>query len=235
MGEHDHHRARLMDRFLKYGLDNFQDHEVLELLLFFAIPRIDTNPLGHRLMKEFSCLYSVLEAPVEELTKVDGIGSKSACLIHLVMELVRRYGIDRQQHEALNQCMNSPEQFGSFLQPYFTGLRREVVMLACFDHKGKALSCDKISEGTLGEAYISPRAVVENALRHNAHGVVLAHNHPGGVALPSAADVEITTQIQKALQTVDIHLFDHLVFGSVTELGTGELQDYISLRQNRML
>ncbi len=208
MGLHDGHRKRLIQRFLEEGLDSFEPHNVLELLLFYVIPRKDTNPLAHRLLDQFGSLAQVFEAPISELEKVPGIGASAASFLHLVREAGRYYQVNRIKHEKI---LSSTDKCIQFLTSFFVGRRNETVFLLCLDAKCKLLCCKEITEGSVNSASISPRRIVEMALGVNATSVVLAHNHPSGLALPSGEDLRTTHRIAAALQTVEIVLADHVI------------------------
>ena len=208
MAMHDGHRQRLRDRFVLEGLDNFDELQVLELLLFYAIPRLDTNPIAHRLLKKFGSLSQVLEAPVEELQKVEGVGRNTAIFLHLTTSVGRYYMVNRAMQ---NTVLSTTEKCGEFLAPFFHGRRNETVFLLCLDAKCKLLCCREVSEGSVNSAGVSPRKVVEIALGANATTVVLAHNHPSGIAVPSAEDVQTTYRVANALDTVEITLADHII------------------------
>lgn len=208
MVTHDGHRQRLKERFLLEGLDHFNELQVLELLLFYVIPRQDTNPLAHRLLDQFGTLSQVLEAPVGELEKVPGIGKNAAAFLHLIREAGRYYQVNRTKQEKI---LNTPEKCIRHLTSFFMGRRNETVFLLCLDAKCKLLCCKEIAEGSVNSASISPRRVVEMALGVNATSVVLAHNHPSGLAVPSGEDVRTTHRIAAALQTVEIVLADHVI------------------------
>ena len=217
---HSGHRDRLKKRFLTQGLDNFTDIQALELLLFYSISRQDTNPIAHRLLEQFGSLSQVLEAPAEELTKVEGIGEHSAILLKLINEMGRYYLVDRAQRERI---LPTIDDCARYLQPCFYGRTMETVFLLCLDAKCKVLSCREIGEGTINSAGISVRKVVETAIREGASTVVLAHNHPSGIALPSAEDIHATRRVAAALQSVEVHLADHIVVAD---------NDYVSLVQS---
>jgi len=217
---HNGHRERLKKRFLEEGLDHFTDIQVLELLLFYAIPRSDTNPIAHRLLAHFGSLAHVLEADVEELKKVSGIKDHAATLLALVIDLCRYYQVNcARQMEVLTTL----EDCGKYLVPCFFGRTRETVFLLCLDAKCKVLCCREIGEGTVNTAAISVRKVVETALEANATTVVLAHNHPSGIAVPSHEDIQTTRRIAAALHAVEIHLADHIVVAE---------GDYVSMVQS---
>ncbi len=205
---HKGHRERLKARFLATGLDSFTDVQALELLLFYAIPQKDTNPIAHALLDRFGSLSQVLDAPLEALKKVPGISDHSASLLRLVTELARFYQVDSAQR---TEVLTSLDACGAYLVPRFFGRKVETVFLLCLDAKCKVLCCREIGEGSVNAASISVRKVVEAALSANATTVVLAHNHPSGVALPSADDVQTTRRIAAALSAVEVKLIDHIV------------------------
>ena len=217
---HKGHRERLKARFLETGLDSFTDVQALELLLFYAIPQKDTNPIAHALLDRFGSLSQVLDAPLEALKKVPGISDHSASLLRLVTELARFYQVDSAQR---TEVLTSLDACGRYLVPRFFGRKVETVFLLCLDAKCKVLCCREIGEGSVNAASISVRKVVEAALSANATSVVLAHNHPSGVALPSADDVQTTRRIAAALSAVEVKLIDHIVVAE---------GDFISMAQS---
>ena len=217
---HKGHRERLKARFLETGLDSFTDVQALELLLFYAIPQKDTNPIAHALLDRFGSLSQVLDAPLEALKKVPGISDHSASLLRLVTELARFYQVDSAQR---TEVLTSLDACGRYLVPRFFGRKVEMVFLLCLDAKCKVLCCREIGEGSVNAASISVRKVVEAALSANATTVVLAHNHPSGVALPSADDVQTTRRIAAALSAVEVKLIDHIVVAE---------GDFISMAQS---
>ena len=217
---HKGHRERLKERFLKEGLDNFTDIQALELLLFYAIPQRDTNPIAHELLSRFGSLSQVLEADAEALKTVPYIGDNAATLLRLVTELGRYYQVDCAQR---TQILTTLDACGAYLVPYFFGRSNETVFLLCLDAKCKVLCCREVGEGSVNAASISVRKIVETALSTNATTVILAHNHPSGVALPSGEDVQTTCRIAAALQAVEVHLADHIVVAD---------GDYVSMVQS---
>ena len=205
---HNNHRTRMKERFRDHGLDSFTDIQVLELLLFYAIPRKDTNPIAHALLKHFGSLAQVLDASVEELQKVEGIGENAALFLKLIPAAGKAYMIDSARHDVI---LDTLDKCGKYLQNYFIGCRVEKVYLLCLDAKCKVLACKEIGEGSVNSAGISTRKVVETALAVGASAVILAHNHPSGIALPSAEDMQTTKRIAMALQAVEITLVDHII------------------------
>lgn len=220
MSIHDGHRQRLKELFRKEGLDNFYDYQALELLLYYCIPRKDTNPIAHALLDRFGTLAQVLEAPVEELMTVEGVGENAATYLHLVTEIGRYYLVNRAEQV---KVLPTLEDCARYLIPRFYGRRNEMVYLLCLDAKCKVLCCKELGEGVVNSTHISVRKIMETALAVNATTVVLAHNHPSGVAIPSADDIQTTRRVAAALSAVDIHLADHIVVAE---------DDYVSMVQS---
>jgi DNA repair protein RadC len=206
---HDGHRDRLRNRFRAEGLDNFTDVQVLELLLFYCIPRQDTNALAHLLIDQFGSLSQVLETSPEELKKVKGIGEKAATFLNMIPAVTRYYGVERGKRE--DKPLRTINDCGNYLREYFRGHSNETVYLLCLDAKCKPLCCPKIGEGSVNSAGVPIRRVVEAALGANATSVILAHNHPSGLALPSHEDVVTTRRVAAALDAVEVRLADHIV------------------------
>ena len=219
MSIHDGHRQRLKDRFLREGLDGFTDIQVLELLLFYAVPRRDTNPIAHALLERFGSLAKVLDAPVVKLTQVDGISENGATFLKLVREIERRYALSQGEEIILNTIDDCCE----YLSRFFKGKKNETVFLLSLDAKLKMLSCREVGEGSVNYASVPIRRVVEMALDDGATSVILAHNHPSGIAIPSNDDIQTTRRLAMALSTVEIQLADHIVVAD---------DDYISMVQS---
>ena len=205
---HSGHRSRVKTEFLARGLEGWPDHRVLELLLFYAIARVDTKPLARSLLDRFGSLALVLEATVEELQAVPGVGESVATYLTLITAAGRYYQKCRSDRPVI---LDSTEKYGSYLADLFYGRRNETVYELCLDAKCKVLCCQKVGEGDVNSANIPIRRMVEIALSVNATTVILAHNHPSGVALPSAEDVQTTRRIAAALNAVEVHLADHSV------------------------
>lgn len=222
MSIHDGHRQRLKERFLREGLDNFEQLQVLELLLFYCIPRQDTNPIAHALLDRFGSVSKVLEATPEELKKVPGVGESAALFLSLIMATGRYYLVNQKEKDTI---LTSIEKCGQYLLPFFHGRRNETVFLLCLDAKCKVLSCKEVGEGSVNSAAVPIRRIVEMALGDNATSVVLAHNHPSGLALPSGEDIQTTRRLSLALRAVEIELVDHVVVAD---------GDYVSLAQSGM-
>lgn len=209
MSVHEGHRDRLRARFLKSGLHGFEEHTALELLLFYARPRCDTNEIAHALIKRFGSFAGVMDAPMEELAAVPGIGEKSALLLKMIPAMGAYY---LESRSAPGEAIDSTEKAGAFFLPKFVGKTNEEVYLAALDDKRKVIRCVCLStEGIVNAVRITIKRVVTEAVNANATGVLLAHNHPGGIALPSQSDKQVTRQVYKALQLIHVRLLDHII------------------------
>lgn len=215
------HRQRVKERFRKEGLDEFDEVHVLELLLFYAVPRIDTKPLARGLLDHFGSLALVLEATAEELMSVPGVGENMATYLNLITAAGRYYQKSRTDRPVI---LDSAEKYGSYLADLFYGRRNETVYILCLDAKCKVLCCRKVGDGDVNSANIPIRRMVEIALGVNATTVILAHNHPSGVAVPSSEDRNTTERLAMALGAMDIVLADHVVIAD---------SDFVSMTQSR--
>ena len=205
---HAGHRERLKERYLVEGLDNFNQINVLELLLFYCVQRKDTNPLAHRLIDRFGSLFDVLNASAEELMRVDGVTKHIATFISMILDL-NRYCLVNNATKV--KILTSTEESCKYITPFFENRKNETVFLVCLDAKSKVLCCKNMGEGSVNSANISVRKIVETAINANATSVILAHNHPSGVAIPSDEDIQTTARLVRALNLVDIILADHII------------------------
>lgn len=208
MGVHDGHRERVKSRFREAGANAFDDHNLLELLLFYAVPRRDTNELAHELINRFGSYSAVLEASIDELMTVDGIGESAAVLIKLVPEMNKRY---MHRNNADDSAISTSSAAGKYFLAKFAYETVEVAYAMFLDSKNRIISCREISRGVVNGTNISVRAIAEQALACKATSVIIAHNHPDGVPVPSAEDELTTQKIKVALSTVGIRLTDHIV------------------------
>ena len=208
MGVHDGHRARLRANFAENGLDGFNELNSLELLLFYAIPRRDTNELAHALLDRFDSLDGVFEASMHELMSVEGVGENAAALIRLIPEIMRKSRIAKASEV---KVIASSAQAGRYFVPRFLYQEDESLVLLCLDSQKRVISCVELSRGVVNSVEANVRKIVETALRYRAVCVIMAHNHPDGVALPSEEDNLITKQVSSALCSVSIPLVDHII------------------------
>jgi DNA repair protein RadC len=203
------HRKRLRERFQRSGLDGFHDHEVLEFVLTYGIPRRDVKAIAKELLSEFGSLAAVFDAPVESLQRIDGIGPQAALFMSLVPSLIERYRGNRWKKET--KTFNSTLDVVSYLSPLLLAERNEVFMLLALDSKNGLNALETLQRGTINRTAVFPRLIVEASLKHRATAVILAHNHPGGDPNPSVADRQLTTKLRRMLQEMDILVHDHLI------------------------
>lgn len=220
MGEHDGHRDRLRKKFLDHGLDVLSDHEVLELLLFYAVPRRDTDTLARALLKEFGSIRAVLDAKPSELKRIPGIGDNAAVLLQLMTPLARRYQLSR---ETRSIRLATTADCGKFMMPYFFGCNLEQIYLLCLDVQCRVITCRLLEEGSQCYVNLPIRRAAEIAMDSCAASVILAHNHPAGLALPSDQDLVTTLQLEQTLRSLDIILADHIIVAG---------NDFVSLRES---
>ena len=204
---HTGHRERMKAEFLARGLEGWPDHRVLELLLFYTIPQGDVNDLAHELVERFGSLAGVLDASVEELKKVKGVGDHTAVFLRMLPAVLGRYQGARTR---LSAIINSPEEAYAWLEPYFFGARNEMVYVLCLDGKRQVLGVRKVAEGSIELAEVNTRRIAEEGLR--AAQIYVAHNHVSNLAIPSQADWLTTDTLRGALRPIGIELIDHLVF-----------------------
>lgn len=210
MNYHDGHRERLKERFVEYGLDNFNDVNVLELLLFYSIPRRDTNEIAHKLLDRFGSLDAVLDASVQELCEVDGIGKNTAVLMRLIPQISKRSACSRTRDITVFNCSSAA---GRYLVPLLGGEKTEKMLMLCLNAQKRLISCVELGSGVVDSVNLNVRQLVEAAMKTRASSVIIAHNHPSGHLMPSREDELITRRVRDALQLVEITLDDHLIIG----------------------
>ena len=220
---HEGHRDRMRSRFLQEGADGMATHEILEMLLYGTIPRGDTNEIAHHLLDEFGSISNLIEADPHEIAKTAGVGVKSAVFLSLLHELVLRYEREKvEQKPALTSISRSVEYCRALLA--FRPTERFYVI--CLDSRRKILHTSKISEGTVNDAAVSPRMVVEKALRYQATSVLLCHNHPKGSVKPSFDDINLTARLKRMLEPLGVEVVDHIIIGE---------NEYFSFFENDLL
>lgn len=216
---HSGHRKKVRNRYYECGLNGMADHNVLEFLLFFGIQRKDTNELAHRLIASFGSLSRVFEAKFDDLIKVKGMTENAACLITMMLPLYKRYVEDLHSRKP---DMTSKDELVEYLRSKFSK-QVEQVYAICFDAKHSFISCRLIGEGDISSSAFDIRKLVSVALETNASMVVLAHNHPYGIHLPSQQDIDVTTMIAGVLNNIKVSLGDHLI---VTDSGFSSLSEF---------
>ena len=217
--EHSGHRQRVRKKFIENGFDVFEPHEVLEMFLFYAIPRKDTNPLAHRLLDRYMNIGGVCDAPIDELISEFNLSESAAVYIKMLPELSRLYNESKMSDDNIIDY----ENLGKLFQAKFIGRTSEAVALMLGDAKGKMIYFNIISKGSLNSSDMPIRKIVDLSLRHNAKTAFLAHNHPSGTALPSHSDLLTTQKVRETLMSVGVDLIDHFI---ITD------DDYVSLRES---
>ena len=206
---HEDHRQRMRARFLAEGLGSFADHNVLEILLFFSIPRRDTNEIAHRLLERFGSLNGVFDADIHDLEAVNGIGEYSAFFIKLLQAFVARYEADKFAHAPVR--LNTLRETGRYLVSKYITETIESPFLLLLSADYSLIACERLASGSVNTSPILSRQIIQLALAHNASLAILAHNHPGGVPTPSGADIAMTHFVEQALAAVDVELVEHII------------------------
>lgn len=220
---HAGHRQRVRNRYLSEGLDSFTDHQVLEMLLFYCIPMKDTNELAHKMINEFGTLAGLFEADPKDISRRCGVSENTAILVSMVPSLTRRYFKGKWGEKPV---LSSSSKAGEYAVSLFAGRTYEVFFVLCLDSQNRVNYAALVHEGTINEAPVYPRIIVETALRHQANSVILAHNHPGGSIKPSKADIEVTKKITEALRAISISVMDHIIVAG---------DNYVSLAEQGMI
>ncbi len=217
------HRERLRRRFLEYGLSAFTDEDILEMLLAFGTPRRDTRPVARELLKRMGSLPAVLEAPIEELTRVTGVGPRNVLPIKFVHEVARRYLRRRIENR---EYLRSAREVYEYLAHELANLPREVFRVIFLDARNKILGIEEIFQGTLNESPVYPREIFYRALEQKAASLVLVHNHPSGDPTPSPADIKLTRRLLRGAHLLGFKILDHVIMAR---------KDYFSFAEEGLL
>lgn len=207
---HAGHRHRVKQRFVDEGLKNFHDHQVLELLLFYAQPYKDVNELAHLLLLKFGSLSGVFEASLADLMSVKGVGYNTAVLLSLIPSIVNRYQMDKWREK---ECLDTSSKVGNYALSLFAGRVNEAICLICLDGHNNVNGTHIVTEGVINEVAFQPRLIVEAVIRAQAKNIIIAHNHPGGSLRPSSQDVALTKQLIAILRAISVKLLDHVIVG----------------------
>lgn len=206
---HAGHRQRVREKFItQNNLDGFAEHNILEFLLFYSVPRADTNELAHRLIENFGSLKGVLDAPYEALLKVDGVGENTAVLLKLIPSVTKKY----MEHDvqSIKNILTTSDAV-NYLRPKFTAMRNEALIMLCLNRSGKILKCSVISNGGIDYTHVDTRKVLFEILSNNATEIIIAHNHPGGLCAPSKADISMTQMISQLIANTGTVLLNHII------------------------
>jgi len=207
---HIEHRQRLKNKYLAAGLEGFHDYEIMELLLTYGIPQKDVKEPAKNLIKEFGGLKGVIDANIEELQQVNGIGPHTAILIKLVKDLGAAYLLQKAQDRPQVSCT---AELLNFCKTSMGALKDEEFRVCYLDAQNKIITFEIIQEGIVNQAVVYPRKVLEKALHCKASAIILVHNHPSGHVRPSDADIRLTRTIQETARTLDILVHDHIIIG----------------------
>ena len=208
---HENHRDRMRKRFLRDGLDHFEKHEIIEMLLFGLIPRRNTNDIAHRLIDRFGSISGIIDAPYSEIMKVKGIGENGAISLKFFSEFIRMYLLD--QADPGNKILTR-EDIGKIFINKFFNMTDECLAVMLLDKYQKMKSCDIIRKGNFNSIDINAKEIFNYATKYNSNSVIIAHNYPGGLALPSANDIKSTFKLKQVLRAMSIDLVDHYVISS---------------------
>ncbi len=205
---HSGHRKRVKANVVKNGFSQFEDHKLLELILFYSIPQADTNALAHRLLNEFGSFEGIINADFNRLRRVDGVGENTAILLSSISEVYfRTLKVKGRKKPAYT----TPEDFKSLALQELSGERKENVIVFCFDSKGKLLKTERISQGDEISATFDVKKIVEAIWNSSSVKAVIAHNHPIGECNPSAGDIDATRNISVTLRRLGFYLVDHII------------------------
>lgn len=217
---HKGHRQRMREKFRKYGFDGFADHEVVEMLLFYCYPRMDTNKLAHKILDKYGSLADLFDASPEELMIETGISEVTATLFSMISKLSKVY--EKSKWDRVKYLKNT-EETGQFAVSMFTDTQNEEFALICLDANRRICWSGVIIKGTVDRTEAYPRIVVKEALKHQATKVVFVHNHPSGTLSASVADKEATEVLIKTLKCIDIEVLDHIIVSGTRYLSMKEM------------
>lgn len=225
---HEGHRERLKQQFKNnnYSIDKWQEHNILELLLFYSVPRVDTNETAHKLLDRFGSLAGVLDASPDALLSVDGVGNNSVVFLKLLPQIFSVYVEQKLKEDKTKTDMTDIDARKGFFIPKFFGYSYEAVLVACLDNKNRITACDKLFSGSVNVSQVNLRLIIEFAIRNSAAGLIIAHNHPEGTAAPSYCDILLTKQLNDALFPFNIKLLDHIIVAENDATSLRELNQF---------
>lgn len=218
--QHSGHRERVREKFMRSGFESFLPHEILEMMLFYVIPRADTKPLAHELIKTFGSLSAVFDAEIEDLIKISGISENRAIYLKMIPKLINAYTSSRSE----NTILDSSDKARKYFIDQFTAITKERFLVVCLNHSLEIVGQKIIAEGTHSSVSFDIKKMCEFIFKCNCDSVFIAHNHPYGDILPSQDDISSTRRLHQSLSNVGIRLLDHVIVG-----GSG---DAISMRES---
>ena len=207
------HRTRLRERFMREGANNFQDHEVLELLLFGSVPRKDTNKLAHNLLSKFGGFSGVLNASPEQLMSVPGVSTVTACNLAILKEVYHRYKKNEQDKSKLRGLASIIRYVQSTIAESFN----ERMVVVYMDADTNFIQEEEFTSDSASEVNVDPKKIVGTAMRLNAAGVAMFHCHSSGPCVPSEEDIRFTEKVYFVLATMNIALLEHMIFNKKNE------------------
>ena len=206
---HDGHRDRMKNRYLADGFNGFEDHEILEMLLYYCYSkRLNTNEVAHKMINQFGSLHNLFEASPQEIMHKCKVTKHVAVMVSMIPQLARRYSLSKWKKRAR---LLTSKQSGEYCLSLFLGEVNECMYMICLNHQRFITHTEKVSEGTLTQTMVYPRVIVQTALLHKAVAVIITHNHPGGAVTASKSDIELTKAIIRALEAIDIIVEDHII------------------------
>jgi len=205
------HRSRLRARLLKAGPDSLADHEVLEMMLFLALPRRDTKPIARALVARFGSYAQAIAAPVAELLTIEGLGESGAAALKIVQAAALRLV---KSEVIYRPVLNHWDRLIEYLTAVLSRERIEQTRVLFLDHRNRLIADEVQSSGTVNHTPVYPRELVKRALEHHATAIILVHNHPSGDPTPSQEDIAMTREIKQAASTLSIVLHDHVIIGN---------------------
>jgi DNA repair protein RadC len=223
------HRKRLRERFLKAGLDGFHDYEIVEMLLTIGTPRKNVRPMAREAIEKFKTLTGVINAPVEKLSEIKGVGEINIFGIKLIKAVAERY-TQESLHE--QDLISSPQSLFKYLQQSLEHRTRECFAVIMLNAKNKVITTEIIFEGTLTSTCVNPREVIVSILKHNAAAVMFAHNHPSGDPSPSLEDKKLTQALMQGCQFMGITVHEHMIIGDKSYYSFAENGDINVIKQN---
>ena len=220
---HSGHRQRMRERIKKHGAQTLEDHELLEVLLYYCIPRKNTNPIAHKLLKEYGSMHELLTADYTDIMEKGEISENAAIFLSLAVETAKRLNEVKLEK---GELIKSPSIAGKRCIELLKFEKREVFYLLAIDPKGRLINACELNRGSVTGVSIDSRKLIETAVKQNADRVILLHNHPGGNVKPSPADILLTNEAIKLLKTVKISVMDHIIVNE---------SEYYSFKDNELI